>query len=140
MDLFDQSGINGYLANIVRISISYSAKKISKQLGQLRCSSNSLCYIFMHSKFTSRLRSQKVNCLPLHPPGVVTGIISVLWRDRLTAMLLILCRSALNASFLVNLELSPHILCKSPRGTARHQNRFSPLFPVNCQVMCSSAL
>lgn len=47
MDLFDQSGINGYLANVVRISISYSAKKISKQLGQLRCSMNSLYVIFL---------------------------------------------------------------------------------------------
>lgn len=67
---------------------------------------------------------------PSTPPTsrVVTDIILVLQRDSLTAMLLILCRSALNASFLVNLDVSPHILCKSPCGTGLHQNRFSPHF------------
>lgn len=93
----------------------------------LSCSINSLYGIFL-----TRLRSQKVHSQGIPPPlllpGVVTGIISVLWRDSLTAMLLILCRSAPNASFLVNLELSPHILCKSPRDTALHQSRFSPYF------------
>lgn len=72
--------------------------------------------------------AQSGNHLPITPPppGVVTGNILVSWRDSLTAMLLIFCRSALNASFLVNLEVSPLILCKSACRTTLHQNRFSP--------------
>lgn len=65
----------------------------------------------------------------------------VLWCDSLTAMLLILCRSALNASFLVNLEVSPHILCKSACGTALHQNTFLPFLccQLSGNVLISSA-
>lgn len=99
----------------------------------LSCSINSLYVIFLcilnlQLGYAVRKFTVRESPPPPPPPGVVTGIISVLWRDSLTAMLLILCRSALNASFLVNLELSPHILCKSPRNTALHQSRFSPYF------------